>query len=222
MKTSRTQITTHQVCPRKAFWMFHYNSTGIEPVAQDEIFIKGSRQKGKDDQHFQATFLVHPWLKSGITSADDEWAFKYYFEQNGRNSRLGNAFSRVNVWEHLSMKEWVNMLANMSVQPALGNPLSELFVTPVPHERNEQELQEWLRQVKYQEERVRWGVKFVETSGCAPSVLDEFFPMHRGNCFEYQRTCSYAPLCFDRLSPECGLYQIRRDHHGEVNGALES
>lgn len=186
---------------------------------QDEIFIKGSRQK-KDDQHFQNTFLVHPWLKSGITSADDEWGWKYYFEQNGKNTRLGNAFTRVNVWEHLSMKEWVEMLSSMQVQSHLGNPLSELFVTPVPHERNDAELQEWLRQAREQEESVRRSMRYVEAAHDEQDqriLLDVHFPQYRHSCFNYNSVCSYALLCFDRLSPECGLYQIRKDHHAVEN-----
>lgn len=181
---------------------------------QDEIFIKGSRTQQKDDTYIQSTFLVHPWLKSGVISSDDEWGWKYYYEQNGRNTRLGNAFSRVNVWEHQSMKDWIDMLASMSVQPALGNPLSELFVTPVPHERNEAELREWLCQAQHQEERVRLLVGDVEAM---PNLIDEAFPQYRHSCFQYQRTCEFAPLCFDRLQPECGLYQIRRDHHEIIN-----
>lgn len=182
---------------------------------QDEIFIKGSRLE-KNDQKYQSTFLVHPWLKSGITSDDDEWGWKYYYEQNGKNTRLGNAFNRVNVWEHLTMKEWIQMLSDLQVQSNLGNPLSELFVTPVPHERNEQELSEWLRQAQFQEERIRYAVRAVESSHYDQRELDEFFPMHRHSCFNYQRTCEYAPLCHDRLQADCGLYQIRVDHH-EIN-----
>lgn len=181
---------------------------------QDEIFIKGSRQE-KDNQKFQSTFLVHPWLKTGITSDDDEWGWKYYYEQNGKNTRLGNAFNRVNVWEHQSMKDWIDMLSNMQVQPVLGNPLSELFVTPVPHERNEQELSEWLRQVRAQEEEVRTNVRRVGTD-FDREWLDVYFPMYRHSCFSYQRTCEFAALCHDRLQPDCGLYQPRKDHHAEV------
>lgn len=178
---------------------------------QDEIFIKGPRLE-KNDQKYQSTFLVHPWLKSGVISDDDEWGWKYYYEQNGRSTRLGNAFSRVNVWEHQSMKDWIRMLSELQVQPHLGNPLSELFVTPVPHERNEQELSEWLRQVRAQEEEVHTNVRRVGTD-FDREWLDVYFPMHRHSCFSYQRTCEYAPLCHDRLAPDCGLYQIRKDHH---------
>lgn len=110
------------------------------------------------------------------------------------------------------MKEWIQMLADLQVQAHLGNPLSELFVTPVPHERNEQELSEWLRQVCAQEEEVRTNVRRVGTD-FDREWLDVYFPMYRHSCFQYQRTCEYAPLCHDRLAPDCGLYQIRKDHH---------
>jgi hypothetical protein len=177
---------------------------------QDEIFIKGSRQKQKDDSYIQATFLVHPWLKSGITSSDDEWAWQYYFEKNGRRSSLGNSFSRVNIWEHMSIKEWIELLADRKVQDSNG--LSELFVTPVPHERNAAELSEWLVQAQHQESRIERQLKVL-----TPAMLDEHFPMYRHSCFNYQRTCSYAPICHDRLDPDCGLYVPRVDHHLEIN-----
>jgi len=176
---------------------------------QDEIFIKGSRQKQKDDTYIQATFLVHPWLKSGITSDDDEWAWQYYFEKNGRRSSIGNSYSRVNVWEHMTMKEWVELLADRKVQDSNG--LSELFVTPIPHERNTTELSEWLVQAQHQESRIER-----QLATLTASQLDEFFPMYRHSCFNYQRTCPYAPICHDRLDPDCGLYVPRVDHHAEV------
>lgn len=176
---------------------------------QDEIFIKGSRQKQKDDTYIQATFLVHPWLKSGIISEDDEWAWQYYFEKNGRRSSLGNSYSRVNVWEHMSMKEWIEMLADRRVQDSNG--LSELFVTPVPHERNAAELSEWLVQAQHQERRIEQQLRVLNAE-----TLDEFFPMYRHSCFNYQRTCPYAAICHDRLSPDCGLYVPRVDHHAEI------
>lgn len=182
--------------------------TGI----QDEIFIKGSRQQQKDDTYIQSTFLVHPWRKAGITSYDDEWAWQYYFDKNGRRSSIGNSYSRVNVWEHMTMKEWVELLADRKVQDSNG--LSELFVTPVPHERNALELSEWLAQARHQESRIERQLRVLQ-----PDQLDEFFPMYRHSCFNYQRTCEYAPICHDRLAPDCGLYVPRVDHHAEITSA---
>lgn len=180
--------------------------TGI----QDEIFIKGSRQQQKDETYIQATFLVHPWRKAGITSGDDEWAWQYYLEKNGRKSSIGNSYSRVNIWEHMSMSEWIDMLADRKVQDANG--LAELFVTPVPHERNAAELAEWLIQAQAQERRIEQRLRTLNAAS-----LDEHFPMYRHSCFNYQRICSYAAICHDRLDPECGLYVPRVDHHAEIN-----
>jgi len=177
---------------------------------QDEIFIKGSRQKQKDDTHIQNTFLVHPWLKSGITSDDDEWAWKYYFDAAGRSSRLGAGYSRVNVWEHLTMRDWVQMLADRKVQD--GNPLAELFATPIPHERNAREVSDWLEQARAQEQRVAASLELLETEG----RFNQTFPMYRHSCFNYQRTCEFAPLCHEGMQPDSGLYQVRRDHHAAV------
>lgn len=177
---------------------------------QDEIFIKGSRTKQKDDTHIQSTFLAHPWLKSGITSADDEWAWQYYFDRNGRRTSLGSSYSRVNVWEHMTMKEWVEMLADRKVQDS--NALSELFVTPVPHARNAAELSEWLVQAQHQEKRIERQLRVLNSEN-----IDEFFPMYRHSCFSFQRTCPYAAICHDRLSPDCGLYVPRVDHHEEIS-----
>lgn len=181
---------------------------------QDEIFIKGSRQSNKDETKYQATYLVHPWLKQGITADDDEWAWKYYFEKNGKGSRLGNAFSRVNVWEHTTMKEWITLLGSGQLQSECGNPLTELFATPIPHHRNDQELSEWLAQARAQEMRIVNGLAEVDSS---PAKLDEHFPMYRHSCFNYQRVCEFAPICHDRLSPDCGIYVERADHHAEIN-----
>lgn len=179
---------------------------------QDEIFIKGSRlvRKKGDNEKWQMTFLVHPWLKSGITSDDDAWGWQYYFEKNGRNTSLGNSYSRVSVWEHMSMKEWVEMLSNGGVQDSF--PLSELFATPIPHERNSTEVDEWLVQAQAQEQRV-----LEDLQGLTGLRLQTKFPMYRHSCFSYQRTCPYAAICHERLDPECGLYVPRVDHHAEIN-----
>jgi hypothetical protein len=176
---------------------------------QDEIFIKGSRLNRDDNTKWQMTFLVHPWLKSGITSDDDQWGWKYYFERNGKKTSLGNSYSRVSVWEHMSMKEWVEMLADRRVQDSNG--LAELFATPIPHERNAAELSEWLTQARAQEQRIH-----ADLQGLTPLRLDTKFPMYRHSCFSYQRICPYAPICHDRLSPDCGLYVPRVDHHEEI------
>lgn len=188
---------------------------------QDEIFIKGSRYKQKDGSFQQSTFLVHPWLKAGITSDDDQWAWKYYYDKDGSTRSIGKAFTKVNVWEHMSMKEWTDMLASGNVQGELGNPLAELFVTPIAHERNEAELREWLAQVRIQETKVRLNLEpFKEVlPEHERELLDIDFPMYRHSCFQYQRTCEFAPVCHERLSLACGLYQPRVDHHSQ--GVIE-
>lgn len=189
---------------------------------QDEIFIKGSRYKQKDGSFHQSTFLVHPWLKAGITSDDDQWAWKYYYDKDGSTRSIGKAFSKVNVWEHMSMKEWIDMLASGNVQGEFGNPLAELFVTPIAHERNEAELQEWLHQARAQEAHIKQHVRNIEPwagTNEERRALDEFFPMYRHSCFQYQRTCEFAPVCHERLKLDCGLYQPRVDHHAQ--GVIE-
>lgn len=186
---------------------------------QDEIFIKGSRlaRKKGDNEKWQMTFLVHPWLKQGITTEDDQWAWQYYFEKNGRNTSLGNSYSRVNVWEHMSIKEWVNMLADGHVQDSF--PLRELFATPIPHERNSVEVSEWLTQARAQELGIRNSLHYISLDDGSElrGALDVHFPMYRHSCFSYQRTCPYAAICHERLDPECGLYVPRVDHHAEIN-----
>lgn len=185
---------------------------------QDEIFIKGSRlaRKKDDNEKWQMTFLVHPWLKQGITSDDDAWAWQYYFEKNGRNTSLGNSYSRVSVWEHMTMKEWVQLLADGEVQDSF--PLSELFATPIPHERNSVEVNEWLTQARAQELGIRNSLHYLSLDNGSErrGALDVHFPMYRHSCFSYQRTCAYAPLCHERLGPECGLFVPRADHHAEI------
>jgi hypothetical protein len=183
-----------------------------------EYLLKGERWKDKQlseklgiECRSQNTPLLQPYKKIGITALDDEWGWKYEYEDGeGRSKRLDyRSWKKVPVWEHMSMKAWIDMLDRGEVQPQAGDALAAQFVNPMTIYRNEDDLRDWVEQVEAQEVQV---VKDAQTVAGATDdderrhLLNVLFPQTRRAC-EYPGTCSYVGLCF-------GSSDIRRDPVG--------
>jgi hypothetical protein len=125
-----------------------------------EYLLKGERWKDKQlseklgiECRSQNTPLLQPYKKIGITALDDEWGWKYEYEDSdGRNKRLDyRTWKKTPVWEHMSVKAWIDMLDRGEVQPAAGDALAAQFVAPMTIYRNEDDLRDWVEQVESQE-----------------------------------------------------------------------
>lgn len=163
-----------------------------------QFALKGRTEK-KDGVWKHTSHLIRPWRKVG-----GGWAWKYEFQDAlGGNHRLGKGWNRVNIWEALSVKEWIDHLWEENVQElGPGAGLEAAFALPADYYRNEEDRERRVRQILFQEARAREGRKKVQwlvdinrPFSEIEVVLDEFFPQHS----DYPVQCGYCefePVCY--------------------------
>jgi hypothetical protein len=197
-----------------------------------DYIITGSRRKDSiDNIKKQDTYLIRPWRKAGVTSDKDVYAWKYNYQDSfGNNRRLGGDFKRVNIWEHLSMKEWVGMLYRCEVQPELTETAlgmygdwqhPGLFAVPVPYQRNERDVTDFIEQVTAQEERIVANNRILEqhkdNEAMTRSLMNQFYSQTRQSCVNFGHDCAYVPLCWNDQKVEDpdsdSDYVWRTPHH---------
>lgn len=190
-----------------------------------EFFINGSRKKDYKDKgtRKQDTWTVRPWMKQGIVSGDDLFAWKYYFEgRDGFNHSLGKSYKRVNIWEIMPVKDWVELLISGKVQPDQGDPFRGVFIAPTPIYRDDQDVVSWVTEVVAQEQAVVSAMEKIrnETDEAKKQVLlDQNFPRYRHSCInKYRKVCPYFVLCWGGQGVEknpvgSGMFKARSPHH---------
>lgn len=190
--------------------------------------LKGKSEK-KDGVWKSSSPLIRPWRKVG-TSGPAGWAWKFSWDDAmGGGHRLGKGWGRVNIWEVLSVKDWIDLLWEEDVQGlGVGAGLTSQFILPEDYYRNEEDRERRTRQIVFQEARVQEGRERLvqiqvldlpprEALDAVEVVLDEFFPQHSdypNNCgwCEYEKAC-YGPRGWmvDPLSS--GFYTPRVSNH---------
>lgn len=207
-----------------------------------EYLLVGKREESPkgSGNYITGSFLIHPWLKEGVTPETDEWAAKFYYDckdphpmtsrgkptrcPGGKTHRLGDGFKRINVWERMTMKEYIDVL-----EKETGDPLLDLFISQT-HFRHKEDIEDWYEQILEQEKKIAahaLDINTLATDGCktpvesARKLLNKWFPQHRASC-AYPTKCPMQELCWGALrndtSPETsGMYVWRKPHHeGEV------
>ena len=197
-----------------------------------EFALKGRREnspKGSGTYKYNNP-LIRPWKK-----ADDlggaGYAISYEFtDPMGGNHRLGKGWNRVNIWEDMGVKKWIEYVGSHEIQGfAPGTALMNQFVLPVEYFRNAEDMDRWERQVVAQERRIAQAhkeislgavggvIKLPKTPQTFEAALDEHFPMHTKAC-DWPTKCSFQEVCFgpaaylhDPIASQ--LYQIRVPNH---------
>lgn len=107
--------------------------------------------------------LIRPWKKADDLGGVDQYAFLYeYQDPMGGNHRLGKGWRRVNIWEDMGVKEWVEVLKTQSLQgmdPMRG--VSGQFVLPQDYYRNEEDMKDLQEEIVGQEETIAEGVRLL-------------------------------------------------------------
>ena len=191
------------------------NITGVKM----EYAIKGKRSeypRGSGRYTFSNP-LIRPWKHSDDLPTkrgksqhlDIPYAFMYDFQDAmGGNHRLGKGWNRINIWEDIGVKEWVNILHTNSLQGFdPGRGIASQFILPMEYNRNEEDMERWKRQVVHQEWKVRQGrAECLNILQKNPKnferALDEHFPMHTRSC-DWPTRCQFQEICF---GPKAYLY----------------
>ncbi len=201
-----------------------------------EYLVKGMRKPDDSGVYRQESHLIRPYRK--IDSDGVKWAWSYFWNctephdttwSNGRKVKcpggkkhgLGQTYERVNIWEIMPIKEWLEMLPE--VQPGAGDPFAGVIVLPMPYFRNDLDAESWRRQTRAQELRIARDVeyvKLVQAGGDKNQIraaLDLTFPQYKRSC-DYPSACEFQPICYEVedavFDPESlGIYEPRRPHH---------
>lgn len=210
-------------------WFFQRARTGALPQVMGvkmEFALKGRRSEYPEGSG-RWTFsnpLIRPWKKADdLGRGGTQYAVKYEFKDDmGGNHRLGKGWTRINIWEDMGVKNWIEMLASESIQGFQpGYALANQFVLPMEIYRNEHDMERWQRQIVAQEKRVAEGRELVLDHNIHPEVfeeyLDEYFPMHTKSC-DWPTRCFYQDVCFGPDSYlhnpiSSGLYTVRTPNH---------
>jgi hypothetical protein len=202
------EIASHDMQSMSEIWAIEQATGRTVDSVQMLWMVKGTRRNER-----QQSFLVHPWMRDdGLGRV--EWAYDYYYSceephqiargkfcQGGQRHTLGKGWSQVNIWEIMPIKSWIRVL-----EDDLRDPLSQLFVWPPEIYRNKQEIDDWLEQVRAQENTV-----LVCSEGL--SVLNQAFPQHTERC-DFPTSCQFIPICFRGVDPlNSGLYKWREPNH---------
>jgi hypothetical protein len=198
---------------------------GIQMV----YLIKGQRTQGEEGgRYVTQSSLIHPWRKEGITEAEWAWRYKWsgpdIWPDSGklRGHTLGKGWQRVDVWNDIGVKGWIDLLASGSVQTDLGDPFDAIVNMPLPYFRQDRDVQDWIEQAQNQEARVIQdhqvleGVR-VNQPELMRSVVNAMAPGYRRSC-DWPSKCQFQEVCFGDSSMftsplSTGLYEIRRPHH---------
>ena len=193
----------------------------VESIKMD-FLIKGSRQVLKDsnsggNKKIQNSFLIHPYMFD--TGLSQEFNLKY---------TKSKGWNRVNIWEVMSIREWVDYLFSNRYDDLVGTgeDNSKVIVSPAPYYRSLEDIENWIQQARYQEETINRSLETLQMEckelvgpreGVNPSFyrlsINRLFPQNRQNCFNYGGFCSYVDICWNGLRTDSSEYEARVPHH---------
>jgi len=211
---------------------------------QMTYLLKGRRELDENLNVYRIkTALLHPWCIDAGLLGEKAYAHTYWYNcelphdtgrtlksgkavlcEGGKRHNIGTSWSQCNVWQDMSMKEWVALLLSGQVQPEL--PMPTLIINPEPYFRNSLEVSDWLEQVTAQEQLIQVGLAAVgeaENEDQQRSALNKFFPQYRKSCdHDFGGVCKFVDMCFGPSAVAddpvgSGLYKLRErvDHDVE-------
>jgi hypothetical protein len=197
----------------------HEDIAGVQMV----YLKKGTRTEwpANSGLYYQNSSLVRPWMKDEIPAP--RFAHSYEWEDETGSHRLGKGWRRVNIWEIMSIKEWIDLLESGRIQPEAGDYLTGVVIMPPPYSRKEDEIEDWVEQAGFQERKVAGALenrRIMQTLDPdrfnERSWLNAQFPQHRRSC-NYPTACSFKSLCFGPIqidsALESGKFIKRTPHH---------
>lgn len=204
------------------WWLDAYDKITLPPLrvagVKMEWLVKGSwKEEVKGSGlRYQDSYLIRPWHRQGPVTGQ-EFAWQYYkpcpgtphsiVGSSGRAWKcpgdaathgLGPSWQRVNIWDIMPVKEWIQILAE---DPA--DPLAQALYLPPPVFRNDHDTAHRIKQIQGQERRVAIGAGVIASDVHeigAESALDYYFPQHgpaTGACrHTFGSTCPFNTICW--------------------------
>jgi hypothetical protein len=189
--------------------------------------VKGRRAEHPKGSGRWITFspLIRGYRRPGTVGT--EYAHSWEWDDGDGSHRLGGKWERFDVWTEYvgGVKQWIEDLDAMVIQPQAPSPLEGQILTPMPYFRQPEDMQNWLEQTRAQELRIE------ESKGLLggqvthdPLWLNAHFPQHRHAC-HYPGDCQFLRLCFGsedyRRDPVgTGDFKVRELNHPIEVGSL--
>lgn len=217
-------------------WLMNLSEPPQVYAVQYDFALKGQRRrdnpKDKMSPYNQQTFLCHPYKKDSLVTFTNlgnigQSADEYKWKVNPGKQPKG--WEKINIWEDIGIKTWVEMLATGQVQPELGDPfliqydedgniISGILHTPPLVVRTEFELAEWKISTRFYAERIfqykdildsfskDWLYNDVESPTAEKIKQYEehlwmLFPKNTLSCHSYYgKDCQYVVHCHELMS----------------------
>src|SRR6266852_1397499 len=152
-------------------WCYANNQIPKVYAVQYEHLITGLwRDTDKSGLRKRQSFLVHPYkleVMGGINAFTGTKSFSpsaYKWKVNPGKQPKG--WNKVDIWDDIGIKNWIEMLATGQVQAEYGNPLDELIKTSDlvirATEADNSRIEEWLISTRFQEETIISNLEILE------------------------------------------------------------
>lgn len=227
-------------------WEDEENSPKVYAV-QYEFLIKGQRKQDPwmSGIYKQNNFLIHPYkMESMMTISGGQIGHSPSdYKTSFGKGKPPKGWDKIDIWEDIGIKNWVEMLALGKVQPEEGNLLDSLLITPSLILRTEEEMEEWLVSTRFREEEIARHLTDIEFWQNCPDNEDEslklihenkvkeliwkYFPKNTLSCHSYYgRDCFAVRHCHEsidlKMATEAGIFIPRRSHHkAELDQQIE-
>lgn len=228
-KLTDTTVMVYNVATQESVpnWFIRRFLAGAGPTVMGvkmDFALKGRRAEYPigSGKYSYSNPLIRPWRRDDGLKGDG-YAFMYEFKDElGGNHRLGKGWNRINIWEDMGVKNWVDLLATESFQGmAPMAAIQKQFIMPNEYFRAEKDIENWLESRLFEEQRIAKGIKetlpTIGTKGLQ-SKLNEHFPMYSN----YPTDCTYCPfetVCHDGIESymhdpmSSGKYAPRTPNH---------
>lgn len=204
-------------------------------AVQYEFLLKGQRKQDPwlSGIYKQQNFLLHPYKQESLmTIGKGQIGFSpSEYKWTWGKGRQPKGWDKIDIWEDIGIKNWVDMLASGAIQPEEGNALDTLLITPSLILRTDEEIKEWKVSTRFQEEEIAKHLDEIENlqqtylldydddrANKLQEAIWKYFPKNTLSCHNYySRDCSYVKHCHEFLTLEmatdAGLFIKRLPHH---------
>jgi hypothetical protein len=217
----------------------------VYAVQYEHLVTSEYRDYEKSGLRKRQSFLLHPYkleLVQGMNIYTGQKSFSpAQYKWKVKAGKQPKGWGKIDIWEDIGIKNWIDMLATGQVQPEEGNPLdflirtSDLVIRATPDDNSK--IEEWLISTRFQEETIIAHLEILEQYAndarktgnweLYNKTLMQFFPKETDSCWNYYgRNCSYVSICHENRDLQemidANIYVVRNPHHeGEKGSFIE-
>lgn len=240
LKLANCRITEEKKWQQLSAFVAKYMPTTSDKIAGTKhcFLIKGG--KAKEAEYGEQFAGNNPLIRGYTRIVEDttNYCHSWYYPNpanKGGKGTIGRAWQSFNVWEKMTIKEWIALLNSKvqdhtgqlipEIQPECGDIIKQQVITPEESFMRREEIESTIVQITQAEREVSWRTSGTFVDITFDTSLDELFPMNRSECYQ-MGVCEFVPICHlrdwkgDSVSKGVRddpvgsrLYKIRVPHH---------